>query len=471
MNTIGPKCLTISLIFIILNIPVFKVSSQPIIADHTIVAKYQDIPQYYIDEVKKIWISIAGESHSVAYRTGCSLLEQIDSRFNVNVIECGDPESYTNQHLRINRATWGDVDNESGWIYDYGEEDWFTSELAISRTKAGITYCNTHDLILTAIGLGWCWDPSINFTDYISASDEYSAYCQSMGYSTKVIFTTGTVDSYTGEAGYIKHLGYESIRDHVKNSDRLILFDYADILCYNGDGSTNSATWNDHTYPIITDENLGDGSIGHISSAGALRLGKAIWWMLARISGWNGLPEGDDIETPTTPINLQCITLSNSSAQLTWDASSDNIGVTGYKIYRDGIVIDSTTELTFTDNGLSAGNNYSYYITAYDAAWNESPQSATILISTENTAIGSQVYQLNIFPNPNSGTFEIYIQENDGQHLFQLYSIEGILLVNRIVQIKDSGTKMEDNQLKAGIYFIKISNYKHIYSAKILVVK
>ena len=253
MNKKYLKYQTLTLLIILLNLLRNNVFSQPIIVDHTCVNKYQDIPEYYINEVKKMWLVIAGESHSVAYRDGCNLLEQLDGRFNVNVTEGGTPEAYSDQNLRISRATWGDLDNESGWIYSYGEEDWFTSALAISRTKAGITYCNTNNLSVAAIGLGWCWDPGISFTDYISATDEYIEYCASMGYSTKPIFTTGTVDSYTEESGYIKHLGYESIRDHVENSPGLVLFDYADILCYDNDGSTNTTEWDGHVYPIITD--------------------------------------------------------------------------------------------------------------------------------------------------------------------------------------------------------------------------
>jgi len=83
-------------------------------------------------------------------------------------------------------------------------------------------------------------------------------------------------------------LKHEAIRSYVRANTSRILFDYADILCYNDDGTTATQTWNGHTYPGITAQNLGDESIGHIGSAGAIRLAKAQWWLLARLAGWDG---------------------------------------------------------------------------------------------------------------------------------------------------------------------------------------
>ncbi len=265
---------------------IFPLSGQ-IIADHTVVDKYDDIPQQYIDSVKTMWLVIAGESHSEAYRDGLAQLEVLNPVYAVNVRESGTPDPYTTDNLRVSRATWGDLSNETGWQYGYGEEDWFTSEIAISRTKAGITYCNSHGLTIGAIGLGWCWDPEIvDFSEYINATRSYIDYCAD-SIKTKIIFTTGTVDSYTGETGYLKHLGYESIRDSVKHHPDWILFDYADILCYDDNGRDSIVTWNGHPYPVIASDNLLGDYTGHIGMNGALRLAKAMWWMLARIKGWN----------------------------------------------------------------------------------------------------------------------------------------------------------------------------------------
>ena len=281
------------IILFVLSIFISATSFSQIIADHTVVDRYDDIPQQYIDEVKKMWLVYAGESHSAAIRTGLALLESINPKYQVNITESGTPESYTDSHLRASCATWGDLTRSTGWIYSYGEEDWFTSSTAINRTKSGITYCNTHSLVIAAMGLGWCWDTEINTTDefnlYLNATDEYITHCTNNSYSTKVFFTTGTVDGYTGLTGYSKHLGYELIRAHVSGGNNRILFDYADILCYDDNSEVpNTTSYDGHVYPIITTTNSLPEQTGHISNAGALRLAKAMWWMLARIAGWDG---------------------------------------------------------------------------------------------------------------------------------------------------------------------------------------
>ncbi|MFN8239991.1 MAG: hypothetical protein U0X39_04470 [Bacteroidales bacterium] len=99
-------------LFLFLSLTAF---SQSIVADHTVVDKFNNIPQYYIDKIKQMWVSFPGESHSQSYRTGCELLEGINSKFQVNVTESGTPEAATSAHLRISRATWGDYTYSSGW--------------------------------------------------------------------------------------------------------------------------------------------------------------------------------------------------------------------------------------------------------------------------------------------------------------------------------------------------------------------
>jgi hypothetical protein len=269
-------------------------STGQIIADHTVVDKYDDIPQYYIDQVKKMWLVVAGESHSLGYMSGLIDLEAINPVYDVNGTGSGTPEAYTTAHLRISRSTWGDLNNPTGWIYSYGEEDWFTSAMAITRTKAGIAYGQVNNLKMSAFGFGWCYDGGeTDMTPYLAATQEYIDFCATNAYNSKVYFTTGPVDDWNArpdETSYLKSLAYKSIRDYVAADRTRILFDFADILCYDSGSETppNTQTWNGHTFPIITTNNLIPTEGSHISNAGELRLAKAMWWMLARIVGWDG---------------------------------------------------------------------------------------------------------------------------------------------------------------------------------------
>ncbi len=64
---------------------------------------------------------------------------------------------------------------------------------------------------------------------------------------------------------------------------------------------------------------------------------------------------------------------------LAWTASTDNIGVAGYNVYRDGVKINTAPvgSISYSDTGLVGGANHTYAVSAVDAGANESPRSAT----------------------------------------------------------------------------------------------
>jgi chitodextrinase len=89
-----------------------------------------------------------------------------------------------------------------------------------------------------------------------------------------------------------------------------------------------------------------------------------------------------DQTAPSIPTGLTAGTRTATSIALSWSSSSDNVGVTGYNIYRGGTKIGSTAGVSYTDTGLSPSNNYSYTVTAYDAVPNTSSPSSTLSTST-----------------------------------------------------------------------------------------
>ncbi len=78
-----------------------------------------------------------------------------------------------------------------------------------------------------------------------------------------------------------------------------------------------------------------------------------------------------DQQAPSVPIALQGIP-GNGVAQLSWNAATDEVGVTGYRIYRNGILRTTVTSLGHTEGGLTNGTEYAFGVAAIDAAGNES---------------------------------------------------------------------------------------------------
>ncbi|MER5475940.1 cellulase family glycosylhydrolase [Streptomyces sp. NPDC002734] len=96
---------------------------------------------------------------------------------------------------------------------------------------------------------------------------------------------------------------------------------------------------------------------------------------------------GGDTQAPTAPGTPKASTVSSSSVALTWSASSDNVGVTGYEVVRvDGssqTVVATSATTSATVSGLSAGTAYTFAVRARDAAGNRSANSATLQVTTQ----------------------------------------------------------------------------------------
>lgn len=95
--------------------------------------------------------------------------------------------------------------------------------------------------------------------------------------------------------------------------------------------------------------------------------------------------QGPDVTAPNAPTGLTATALSAVSAQLSWTASTDDVGVTGYQISRNGQPLPGTVAGTsFTDSGLIGGTTYTYTVAALDAAGNVSPSSSPATVTTPN---------------------------------------------------------------------------------------
>ncbi len=91
-----------------------------------------------------------------------------------------------------------------------------------------------------------------------------------------------------------------------------------------------------------------------------------------------------DVEPPTAPTALSA-KANSRRVNLSWAASSDNVGVAGYRVYRDGILIGTVADTAFGDAGGTSGVIYAYSITAFDSANNTSAMSAAVMAAKGKT--------------------------------------------------------------------------------------
>lgn len=151
---------------------------------------------------------------------------------------------------------------------------------------------------------------------------------------------------------------------------------------------------------------------------------------------------GEDTQAPTMPTSLAAGEVTASSVTLTWDASSDDTGVAGYLVHRDGVQVADVSGTSVTDSGLAADTSYAYTVAAYDAAGNVSDDSAALPVTTEaddvDPGAGCTVdYDANSWNSGFTGSFvvtndsdaavsdwELTFTFADGQTVDQIWSAE-----------------------------------------------
>ena len=90
-----------------------------------------------------------------------------------------------------------------------------------------------------------------------------------------------------------------------------------------------------------------------------------------------------DTQAPTAPTGMTWTGTTQTSISLRWNASSDNILVIGYRVYRDGTEVGTTKSTSYTVTGLQCGRSYTISLEAYDLAGNASNRAeATATTST-----------------------------------------------------------------------------------------
>ncbi|MGX7670987.1 glycoside hydrolase family 9 protein [Plantactinospora sp. DSM 117369] len=118
----------------------------------------------------------------------------------------------------------------------------------------------------------------------------------------------------------------------------------------------------------------------------ALYEGGALIW------GAEPAPSAPDNTAPSAPGTPTAAAVTAGGATLSWTAATDDVGVTGYDVYRENgasdVLLGSAATPTFAVTGLAAGTAYQFYVVARDAAGNRSTASAPVSVTTPSGPAG-----------------------------------------------------------------------------------
>jgi len=173
---------------------------------------------------------------------------------------------------------------------------------------------------------------------------------------------------------------------------------YYDVYCWYPKGSNRSTRapytvyWNGGSQRVEINQQVNGGQWVALVSSKRFSAGTSGYVVLSNGTGESSLNVmadalrfllvSDDLTPPSTPSNLSATAVSSSQINLSWNASTDNVGVAGYKVYRNGTQVATTSATSYSDTGLAELTTYTYEVSAYDAMGNESAKSSQAVATT-----------------------------------------------------------------------------------------
>ena len=127
---------------------------------------------------------------------------------------------------------------------------------------------------------------------------------------------------------------------------------------------------------------------------------------------------GSDTQAPTAPAALAAGTITATSISLSWNASTDNVGVTGYNVYQNGSFIQSVTTTSANVSNLTASTTYSFFVRARDAAGNLSANSNQVSVTTSSPGSGGSGSSSELF-------FSEYIEGSSNNKALEIANFTG----------------------------------------------
>ena len=140
-------------------------------------------------------------------------------------------------------------------------------------------------------------------------------------------------------------------------------------------------------------------------------------------------PSPPDSAPPTAPSGLAATAMSSTNVALSWTASSDDVAVAGYEVYRDGALVTTTsgTGTGYTDAGASPNTTHTYAVRALDAAGNRSSFSDSATVTTPPEGAGpaiALVKQATASTPASTSSFTVPITSTSGHTLVASIAVQ-----------------------------------------------